>query len=418
MKLQAQLESPAFVMDLFVPVRPSFAQSTAHQLTWKLPIQIKLVREFSVTLVRRSSKDHNRVRMAGAEGKRPCLTADHHPIIGNRMIARRSFFLLVAATSSVPASAWAQQPARLPTVGILAVGGPVSCASGALGYGPACMVEGLGSLGYVEGRNVAFEYRYARGDYKRLPALAGELVALRPDVVYTTTNPGADAAAKATTTIPIVVGPAGEELMISLVGNLGRPVGNVTGLILGALAQDQKCLQLLKELVPTTTRVAVIHIPDSFSVLSLGALSSAATQLRVTLVRIEVSNLADLPQAFTAVAASGADAIFMFDEPVLAGSSDVRKQVSHWALSHRLPLASSNPAFAAAGGLVSLGADVRSVARRSAHYVDRILRGAKPADLPVEKPTMFTISVNRKTATALNLTIPTSVLVRADEVID
>ena len=146
------------------------------------------------------------------------------------------------------------------------------------------MVEGLRALGYVEGRNVAFEYRFANTDYKRLPALAAELVALRPDVVYTLSTAGADAAAKATTTIPIVVGPVGDETMNRLAGNLARPVGNVTGQTLGGLEQNQKCLQLLKELAPRTSRVAVIHNPDNpISVRILGALGPAAAQLGVTL---------------------------------------------------------------------------------------------------------------------------------------
>ena len=331
---------------------------------------------------------------------------------------RRLFHWLVAVALSVPLCAWAQQPARLPTVGILVPGGPAACASGAPGFPVACMVEGLRALGYVEGRNVAFEYRFANGDYKRLPALAAELVALRPDVVYTLTSAGADAAAKATATIPIVVGPAGEDTMSRLAGNLSRPVGNVTGNTLNVNGQSLKCLELLKKLAPRTARVAVIHNPDNpLSVPNLGVLGQAAAQLGVTLVRVEALNVSDLPQAFAAVAASGADAIFMFDESSLAGSSEVRKQVSEWALSRRLLVTSSNDRFATDGALVSMGTDIPAIARRAAFYVHRILGGAKPADLPVERPTVFKLSVNRKTATALGLTIPPSVLLRADEVI-
>ena len=334
------------------------------------------------------------------------------------MTSRRLFHLLVAVVLSGPLCARAQQPARLPTVGILSDAGPTACGSGAPGYPVACMVEALRDLGHVDGRNVAFEYRYANGDYKRLSALAAELVALRPDVVYTLTNAGADAAAKATTTIPIVVGPAGETALSRLAGNLARPVGNVTGQTLGGSEQNQKCLQLLKELAPRTSRVAVIRNPDNPAfVQSLGLLEPAAAQLGVTLVKIEARNVSDLAQAFAAVAASRADAIFMFDEGPLAGSSQVRKQVSEWALSRRLPVASPNASFAADGGLVSLGTDVPAVSRRAAFYVHRILGGAKPADLPVERPTIFKLSVNRKTAAALGLTIPQSLLLRADEVI-
>ena len=335
-------------------------------------------------------------------------------------MCRHYFASLFAIALWAPACVWAQQPARLPTVGILSDGGATACGSGAIGYPVACMVEGLRALGHVEGRNVAFEYRYANGDYKHLPALAAELVALRPDVVYTLSTAGADAAAKATTTIPIVVGPAGEPTMSRLAGDLARPVGNVTGQTLGVNELSQKCLQLLTQLAPRTSRVALIYNPanPAFVQGGLDLLGVAATQLGVTLVRIEARNASDLPQAFAAVAASGANAIYMFDESPLSGSSEVRKKVSEWALSRRLPVASANASFAADGALVSLGADVRAIARRAAFYVHRILGGAKPGDLPVERPMLFKLSVNRKTAAALGLTVPHGVLLRADEVIE
>jgi putative ABC transport system substrate-binding protein len=313
----------------------------------------------------------------------------------------------------------AQKPDRLPTVGILSDGGPAACATGAPGYAVACMLDELRTLGYVEGRNVAFEFRYAHGDYKRLPALAAELVATRPNVVYTLTNVGADAAAKATTTIPIVVAPAGEITLTRLAGNLARPVGNVTGYTLALGTGAAKCLQLLKELAPRTSRVAVIHNPDSpVFAQFLGDLQPAAAQLGMTLIGVEARTISELPQAFAAVVDSGADAIFMLDEAVLAGSRDVRKQVSEWSLSRRLPVASLHERFAADGALVSLGTDVPAIARRAAFYVHRILRGAKPADLPIQRPTTFKLSVNRKTAGALGLTIPQSMVLAADEVIE
>jgi len=336
------------------------------------------------------------------------------------MTTRRLLLLVIAAALWVPPCARAQQAARLPMVGVLVPGGAAPCGSGAPGFVAACMVQELRALGYVEGRNIAFEYRYANDDYKRLPTLATELVALRPDVVYTHTTAGAEAAAKATSTIPIVVGPAGETGMSKLAGNLARPAGNVTGQSLGgANERAQKSLQLLKELAPRTSRVAVILNPDNPTVASTeGVLALAATQLGVTLVRTEAHNAFDLPQALAAIAASGADAVFMDDDSALAGSSEIRKQVSEWASGRRLPVASSNERFAADGALVSIGTDIRAIARRAAFYVHRILGGAKPADLPIELPTTFKLSVNRKTATALGLTLPPSVLLRADEVIE
>ncbi|HVS57241.1 MAG TPA: ABC transporter substrate-binding protein, partial [Casimicrobiaceae bacterium] len=256
-------------------------------------------------------------------------------------------------------------------------------------------------------------------DYKRLPALAAELVSLRPDVIYTYTGAGAEAAAKATTTIPIVAGPAGEEPLIRLAGNLARPTGNVTGATLDSIEQDQKCLQLLKELAPRTSRVAILLDPDNPRWRGYpDVLSAAAAQLGVTLIRIDARGAVELPQAFTAIAASRVDAIFMVDDAALAGSGDVRKQVIEWALSRRLPIVSSSTRVAPEGGLVSMGTDISALARRAATYVDKILKGAKPADLPVERPSIFRLSVNLKTAKALGLTIPQSLLLRADEVIE
>ena len=328
--------------------------------------------------------------------------------------------LLLAIVSWWPNGAWPQQPARLPTVGILSPGAPVACESGVLGYVAACMVDGLRALGDVGGRKVAFEYRYAHGDLSRLPVLAAELVALRPDVLYTYTTVGAEAAAKATATIPIVVGPAGEPVMTRLAGSLARPAGNVTGQTLqtGVGEQEQKCLQLLMELAPRVSRVARTRNPDrSVSMPYQNALNAAAAQLGLTLVIVEARGATDLPQAFTAIAAARADAIFMDDDASLAGSAEVRQQISAWALGRRLPVVSSSGSFAADGALLSLGTDIPAIARRAAFQVHRILGGAKPAELPVERPTVFKLTLNRKTATALGLTVPQSLLLRADEVI-
>ncbi len=338
------------------------------------------------------------------------------------MNTHRFPLLLAAIALWLPGGAWPQQPARLPTVGILADGGPVTCGSGQTGEPVACMVDELRVLGHIAGRNVTLVYRYAHGDYTRLPALAAELVALRPDVLYTLTTPGADAAATATATIPIVVGPAGEPTMIRLAGNLARPVGNVTGQTtsVGASGEvGQKLLQLLKELAPRTSRVAVIFSPDfPVSGANLDLLRGAASPLGITLLKVEARNLADLGQAFAAIAAGRADAIYLSDASTLAGSSEVRKSVTEWALSRRMPVVAPFSAVAADGTLVTLGADPLTIARRAAFQVRRILGGAKPADLPVERPTVFKLTLNRKTTTALGLTIPQALLLRADKVIE
>lgn len=326
--------------------------------------------------------------------------------------------ILAAAWSVLPA--WPQQPARLPKVAILS---PVKraamvCLPNNQGGGAGCLLEGLRTLGYSDGRNVVFEYRFAEGSAERLPALAAELVALRPDVIYTYTTAGANAAAGATKSIPIVVGPAGETTMERLAGNFARPVGNVTGLTLMSVGQDEKLLQLLKELSPRIVRVAFLGNPDNPNYANyMDLLRPAAIQLGTTLIGVGARNAAELPQAFAAIRASRADAILIADDVALAGTPEVRQQIIQWALGQRLPVASASARVAPDGGLVSLGTDNSALVRRAAFYIHRILGGAKPGDLPVERPTVYTLALNRKTAAALGLTIPQALLLRADEVI-
>jgi len=312
---------------------------------------------------------------------------------------------------------WAQQPAKLPKVAILSPVRPTAEPCGPNLPSLQCFMDALHELGYVDGKNISFEFRFAENDEKKLPALATDLVSLRPDVIYTA-GPGATAAATATTTIPIIVGPGGEEALTRLAGNLARPTGNVTGFPLTSVEQLRKCLQLLKELAPRTSQVAFLVNPDDPGSRDYpGILAPTATQLGVTLIRIEARNVSELPQAFAAIVASEANAIFLADDPALAGTGEARKEVIERALSRRLPVVSSNSSVASEGGLVSFGTDRPALARRAAFYVDKILKGAKPVDLPVERPSTFKLSVNTKTAKALGLTIPQSLLLRADEVI-
>jgi len=335
------------------------------------------------------------------------------------MITRRHFLSLAVFTSLAPACAWAQNPTRLPTVGILSPNSPVGTCGPDQQERTVCyFLDGFRALGYVEGRNVAIEYRFADGEFKRLPVLATELVALRPDVIYTHTGLSADAAAGATTTIPIVIGPAGETSLTRLAGNLARPTTNVTGIALNTIGQDEKCLQLLKELSPRSTRVAVLLNPHNFDYRGYpGVLGPAAAQSGMTLIGIEIRSASDLPEAFATIAGKGANAILLTADPLLTASDEIRPPVIDWATRRRLPLASPSYRVAPGGGLFSLSTDIQAPARRAAHYVHRILNGARPADLPVERPTTFKLVVNRKTANALGLSIPQSVLLRADEVI-
>ncbi len=289
-------------------------------------------------------------------------------------VRRFALSCLVLLTVWFALPAWPQQPARLPKVAILSPArqADMACLPNNQGGGAGCMLEGLRALGYSDGRNVSYEVRFAEGAAERLPALAAELVALRPDVIYTYTTAGADA----------------------------------------------ELLQLLKELAPRTVRVAVMVNPDNPNYGSyLDLLRPAAIQLGITLNRIDARKAAELPQAFTAILANRADAILIGDDVALAGTPEVRRQIIRWALGQRLPLASTSARVAPDGGLVSLGTDNSALVRRAAFYVHRILGGAKPGDLPVEQPTVFALSVNRKAATALGLTIPQALLLRADEVI-
>jgi putative ABC transport system substrate-binding protein len=337
------------------------------------------------------------------------------------MMQRRcAVLLIVAIAAGFPSSGWTQQAGRLQKLAILSPGKQVdvACLPNNQGGGIGYFLEALRALGYIDGRNIALEYRFAEGASERLPALAAELVNLMPDVIYTYTTGGATAAAGATTTIPVVVGPAAERTFERLAGNFARPVGNVTGLTLSSPEQDQKCLQLLKELAPRTSRVALMVNPDNPNFGSaLDLLRSAASQLGLTLTRIEARNASELPQAFAMIRASGADAILLADEVALAGTSEVRKQILDWARGRGLPVASSSSRVAADGGLVSFGTDDSELVGRAAFYVHRILGGARPAELPVERPMTFKLSVNRKTASALGLVIPQSLQLRADEVI-
>ena len=315
--------------------------------------------------------------------------------------------------------AWAQQPAKLPIVAILQQRAPPteSCRANMQGSTLPCFMDALRELGYVEGKNVSFEIRFAADDYTKLPALAAELVGLRPDVIYTA-GAGAAAVANATTTIPIIVGATSEETLTRLAGNLARPTGNVTGFTLVSVEQEIKLLQILKEVAPRTSRLALVLNPDNPGYRNYpGNLAPTAAQLGVTLIKIEARNVSDLPQALAAIAAYGANAIYLFDDAALAGSGPVRKEVGEWAVKRKLPVVSPNARVASDGGLISFGTDLNTLNRRAAAYVDKILKGVKPADLPVERPSKFNLSVNVKIAKVLGLTIPQSVLLRADEAI-
>jgi putative ABC transport system substrate-binding protein len=281
------------------------------------------------------------------------------------------------------------------------------------------MLAALADLGYPDSENVLYEFRFAEHALERLPALAAELVATRPDVLWTFTSGGARAAAAATSTIPIVIAPVNEGTLASLVPDFAHPPGNITGLTLNSREQHEKCLQLLKETAPGITRVGVLinplnpvwrDYPD--------VLNGAARALGIELVRAEARGAPEVNQAFAAMAAQRVDGMFGLSDSTLIGASPTPKRIFELLMSGRLPSISDDEDFAHEGGLLSLGSDAQARIYATAEYIHRILQGAKVAELPVVLPSKFILAVNLKTAQQLGITIPPSILLRADEVIE
>jgi putative tryptophan/tyrosine transport system substrate-binding protein len=275
--------------------------------------------------------------------------------------------------------------------------------------------EGLYDLGHVEGKNIAIEYRYAGGKLDRLPALADELVRLKVDVIVTSSAPGALAAKNATGTIPVVFVTAGDPVGMGLVASLARPSGNVTGLTTHAPELSGKRLELLKEVLPRITRVAVLWNPfnPGFSEM-LKEMQAASQAHALQLQSLEVRRLDDFEGAFESLARGNSHAIIVVSDPFL---NTHHKLIVDVAVKHRLPAMYGGPEVVDAGGLMSYAPSFSDQYRRAATYVDKILRGTKPAELPVERPMKFELVINLKTAKQIGLTIPESVLYRVDRVI-
>jgi putative ABC transport system substrate-binding protein len=274
---------------------------------------------------------------------------------------------------------------------------------------------GLRDLGYVEGKNIVIEYRWAEGEYDRFPALVAELVALNVDVIVTQGGtPPALAAKRATTTIPIVMTGVGDAVGTGLVASLARPGGNVTGLTDSVPELHAKRLELLKEAMPRAGRVAFLVNPVNRSQAAYKSLERTARLLKVELHTVEVRRTQEFERAFSTMAQNRIDAIVVAQDALF--NANVRA-IADLAAKKRLP-SSGTKDFAQAGGAIGYGWNSFDNNRRAAHFVDKILRGARPADLPVEQPTKFELSINLKTATALGLTIPPSLLQRADQVIE
>jgi putative ABC transport system substrate-binding protein len=328
---------------------------------------------------------------------------------------RREFITLLGCTAATwPLVARAQQPAgRVYRIGYLSILSREQTL-----YLIKAFEEGLRSLGYRVGENVAIEYRFAHGEMERLPALAADLVRLGVDIIVATgTNPTTVAAMKATTTIPIVMTSGVDPVSAGLVASLARPGGNVTGLAADTGGEIiGKRLELLKETLPNLSRLGILFNPDGAPNRSrLTSMRDAAQALGLTLVPVEARGLDALEQAFAIMVRERAQAFVSLGDSVLFS---YRGQIAEMALRNRLPAASYQKEYAEAGFLLTYGADIPDLCRRSAAFVDKIFKGAKPADLPVEQPTKFELVINLKTAKALGLTVPPTLLTRVDEVIE
>jgi len=326
---------------------------------------------------------------------------------------RRAFItLLGGAAATWPLAARAQQPAgRVYRVGYLMIASREQ-----LLHLVKAFEDGLRSLGYRVGENVVIEYRFADGQLERLPALAADLVRLGVDIIVTGTNPNTLAAMKATTTIPIVMTNSVDPIGSGLVASLARPGGNVTGLAADTGVEIYaKRFELLKEILPNLSRVGILWNPDFAPNRNrLTSMRELTQALGLTLVPVEARGLDALEQAFAIMVGERAQAFVVLGDGVLF---NYRGQIAVMALKNQLPAASPQKEYAEAGFLLTYGVDFLDLYRRSAAFVDKIFKGAKPADLPVEQPTKFELVVNLKTAQALGLIIPPAVLTRADEIL-
>jgi ABC-type uncharacterized transport system substrate-binding protein len=308
-------------------------------------------------------------------------------------------------------AAEAQQPAKMVRIGLLstAASDPASAARW------KAFREQLRELGYVEGQNVIFEPRWGDGQMGRLGGLAAELVDAKTDILVTAGSEAALAAKQVTSSIPIVTATGGDPVAMGLAASLARPGGNVTGVISLIGELTGKRLELLKQLVPRASRVAFLRDPDNrSSALSLRDGERVAKSVGVVVQSFGVRGPGDLDAAFSAMKRARADAVILGENTVLIAD---RRRIADLAIMHRLPMMVPAREYAEAGALLSYGTDYPDLFRRAAMYVDKILKGAKAADLPVEQPTKFELVINLKTAKALGLKIPESLLLRADQVI-
>jgi len=322
---------------------------------------------------------------------------------------RKLLVALGVGALAAPFGSFAQQQGKVWRIGYL------SSLSGSNELSEAFRDQ-LRILGYIEGRNLSIEYRWSAGDDARLPEMAAALVQLKVDVIVTSAGLPPAAAKRATSTIPIVTAATADPVGQGLVASLARPGGNLTGLSMLSTDLTGKRVQMLREFVPKATRVAVLAMKGTPATpLLLAHMRTVAQQMGLTLIVQEVNEPEALAGAFAAMQRAGAQVLIVQQAPFTAAN---RKLIVDLAAKYRLPAMFDLRQFVDDGGLISYGPSLADLFRRAAHYVDQIFKGAKPADLPVEQPTKFELFINRKTAKALGLTIPQSLLMSADEVIE
>jgi putative tryptophan/tyrosine transport system substrate-binding protein len=327
-------------------------------------------------------------------------------------VDRRAFVSTVAlALLAAPLAAEAQQSKSTARLGFLGS----SSAERDKGRVEA-FHQGLQELGWVIGRNISIEQRFAAGQFDKLPALAADLVRLNPNVLVVSGAPAAHAAKNATRGIPIVMTNAADPVGTGLVASLARPGGNLTGLSDFNAGVVAKRLEILKEIVPSAARVAVLFNPGNpTNPLQLKLIREAAPALGVRLFSMEVRRADDIERAFAAMKMDSPDALMILGDPLLGSQA---RRILDLTMKNRLPSTYGTREWSEIGGLMSYGPSFEELYRRAATYVDKILKGRRPGDLPIEQPTKFELVINTKTAKALGLTIPQSLLLRADQVIE
>ena len=325
------------------------------------------------------------------------------------MIGRITSCILPIALLLTASLVQAQQGAKIPRIGMLRSDSPVNPIIGVFR-------DGLRELGYLEGKNISFEYRFAEGKIDRLPDLAAELVRMKVDILVAAGGTAARSAKNATKTIPILmVGVGVDPVATGLVQSLARPGGNVTGFTLLAVETSSKRPELLKEAVPKLARMAVLYNPaEQGNLTEVNQVQTVARPLGLTIQSWEVRDTGDLERVFAAMGKQRPDGVYVAGGPLMNANE---KRIVGFSLKSRLPSVYDRNEAVEAGGLMSYGTDRLHQYRRAAVYVDKILKGTKPADLPVEQPTKFEFVINLKTAKQIGITIPPNVLVRADKVI-